>query len=273
MKIILFGSNGMLGSDLAKIFDEQDLYKFSKAQADITSKESVFDKISSIRPNVVINAAAYTDVDKSETDRKEAMLVNATAIKYLALACKKYNCHLVHFSTDYIFNGASKKGYKENSKSSPINFYGKSKLTGEKHLQNSWKKYYIVRTQWLYGHNGKNFVESVIRFSEEKKQINVVDDQFGSPTYTKDIAKMVKILISNYNYGIYHITNSGICSWFEFAKFIIKSMKSYAKIVPIKSKELNRIAKRPKYSILLNTKFRYKARNWKDALKDYIATR
>lgn len=275
MKIVILGSNGMLGFDLVKCFrsKEVQIHAFPKEKLNITSKEILFDKISRIRPDFIINAAAYTDVDGCEINKKKAMLVNATGVKYIALACKKYKCVPVHFSTDYIFDGEDKKGYKEDSVANPINFYGLTKLKSEENIQCICDKYYIIRTQWLYGHHGRNFVETIIRFSKEKEEIKVVNDQFGSPTYTKDLAKNVKILISKYKYGIYHITNGEICSWLDFANLIKKLIKSDVKITPTSSKNLNRLAKRPKFSILLNSKFKGEIRNWKAALREYIITR
>lgn len=275
MTIILFGCNGMLGSDLSMQFKDQDLHGFSKNDIDITSKKKVLEIIKKIRPDFVINAAAYTDVDGSEINRKKAMLVNATAVKYLALACCEYNSTLVHFSTDYVFDGENKNGYKENAKGNPINFYGLSKLKGEDYIKKICgnKGYYIIRTQWLYGHNGKNFVDAIIKLSKNKHKLKVVNDQFGSPTYTKDIAKKVKILMGNYDFGIYHITNNGVCTWYDLAELILKLTNNKTGLIPIASKELNKLAKRPKCSILLNTKFKSKMRNWESALKDYITTR
>ena len=273
MKILLFGSKGMLGTDLADSFKNHDLYSFSKDEVDITSKKSVFEKISAIKPSLVINAAAYTDVDGSEVNKNKAMEVNATAVKHLALASKKYDNILLHFSTDYIFDGKDKKGYTEESKEIPVNYYGLTKLKGEQHIKNICKKYYIVRTQWLYGNHGKNFVETIIKLTKEKKEIKVVNDQFGSPTYTKDLAGKIETLVSNYDYGIYHITNSGVCTWFDFTKLIVKLIKSKTKVAPITSDKLQRPAKRPQYSLLLNTKFKDKMRSWQSALKAYLAER
>ena len=273
MKVVIFGSGGMLGTDLVETFRNYELYPLSKNEVDITSKKSVFENISKLKPDFIINAAAYTDVDGSNIHKNVALKANATAVKYLALASKKYGATLVHFSTDYVFDGRKKKGYTEESEGNPINFYGLTKFKGEQYIQSICQKYYIIRTQWLFGKCGNNFVETIIQLSNEKKEIHVVDDQYGSPTYTKDLAKEVKNLISNYSYGVYHITNQGVCSWYDFAKLIVRLINTKTKVIRISSNKSNRLAKRPKYSILVNTKIRDKMRDWQSALKDCLSNR
>lgn len=270
MKVVLFGSHGMLGYDLVEVFRDYDLYAFSKSEVDISSKKQVFNVLSKINPDIVINAAAYTSVDGSEINKKAALLVNATAVKYISLACNRYGSTLVHFSTDYVFSGKNPNGYVESSRRSPINFYGISKMEGEDYVRSLCKKYYIVRTQWLYGKYGINFVDTIIRWGKEKNEIRVVNDQFGSPTYTVDVANKIKTLLKTCRFGVYHITNKGVCTWHDFAKFIVKLINLNVKIIPITSEELKKSAKRPKYSVLINTKFKAKIRGWKSALKEYI---
>ena len=270
MKVLITGSDGMLGSDLKEEFKDFELFAFNKNKLDITKKEDVSAKIDEIKPEIVINCAAYTDVDNSEVNKEIALNVNANAVKYIAESCKKNDAKLVHFSTDYVFDGKNEAGYKEDDKKNPVGHYGYTKSLGEDHITSILDKYFIIRSSWLYGKNGKNFVKAIINKANEE-EIKVVDDQIGSPTYTKDLAKATKELITQkYDHGIYHMTNSGNCSWFEFAKEILKNINSRAKVVPMKSEELGRPTKRPKCSILINTKFKNKLPLWNDALKRYL---
>ena len=269
-KIVIFGADGMLGTALLKTFKYHNVYAFNKKQIDITKKNAVFKKINKIKPNIVINAAAYTDVDGCEKNKKLAFDVNGKAVKTIAEACKKNNALLIHISTDYVFDG-KQKSYKENDKTNPINVYGKSKKLGEKYLMQTLDSYYLIRTSWLFGFNGKNFVDTILRLSKEEKELKVVNDQFGRPTYTEDLAKKIREVIERQKpFGIYHITNSGTCTWFQFAKKIIKLKKVSVKVTPIKSTQLNRTAIRPKYSVLLSTKLS-PLRHWHYALKDYMS--
>src|SRR3989338_1228867 len=270
MRGLITGSNGMLGSDIAEEFKEFELFAFDKDELDITKKTEIIKKINEIWPNIVINCAAYTDVDGSEANKGTALQINAYGAKNVAEACNKANAALIHFSSDYVFGGNSKNGYKEDASKNPISHYGYSKSLGEDLIIKSTKKYFIIRSSWLFGKNGENFVNAILKKSNEK-EIKVADDQIGSPTYTKDLAKATKEFLGNeYSYGVYHVTNSGYCSWFEFAKEILRLSNSKAKVVPITSEELNRPAKRPKCSILLNTKFKNKLPFWGTALKGYL---
>lgn len=269
IKIVIFGANGMLGTALVKTFKYHDVYAFNKTQVDITNKKAVFDKLNKIKPSIVINSAAYTDVDGCEKNKKHAFNVNGKAVKIIAETCRKNNASLLHISTDYVFDG-KKKSYKENDKTNPINVYGKSKALGEKYLMETLDNYYLIRTSWLFGAHGKNFVDTILRLAKEKKELKVVNDQFGRPTYTEDLANKIKEVVETKEpLGIYHITNSMTCTWFEFAKKIVELAKLNTYIKPITSKELDRPAKRPKYSVLLNTKLS-PLRHCYSALKDYI---
>ena len=269
MKILITGSKGMLGSDIVQEFKDFHLYAFGKSELDITKKSQIQKYFRKINPDIVINSAAYTDVDGSEANRKEALKANALAVRNIAMMCKKIDAALVHFSTDYVFDGKNKHGFRENDKKNPINYYGCTKSIGEDYIRKITKKYFIIRSSWLFGKNGKNFVQAIIKKSNEA-EIKVVNDQAGSPTYTKDLAKAAKEIILNYDYGIYHITNGGTCTWFEFAQEILKNINSKTKTVPITSEELGRPAKRPKCSILINTKFKNELPFWSIALKRYL---
>ena len=268
MKVLILGSKGMLGTDLVEVFKDEELYAYDIDEIDITDGAQVNDTIDEIRPECVINTAAYTDVDGAEDNKEVAFKVNAKAVEFIARACKKNGCVLVHISTDYVFDGLKKEGYNEDDIKNPINEYGYSKSKGEDYLIGVLDKYYLIRTSWLFGKNGKNFVNTILRIAKEKDELKVVNDQFGKPTYTKDLAKGIKSLFEK-PFGIYHITNEGSCSWFDFAQEIVKLKKFETKVIPIKSDEMKKAAKRPNYSILINNKTE-KLREWRLALKDYL---
>ena len=262
IKTLIIGSSGMLGSDLCKTFP--DAVKLTHHDLDITDREQVIESILKIKPDVVINAAAYTNVDGCEDNKELAFQVNGYGPGYIAEACARAGAKLVHFSTDYVFDG-SKKEYVESDIPDPINVYGDSKLLGEKKIIENMDDYRIVRISWLFGIHGKNFVETMLKLSGEIDTVKVVNDQFGKPTYTMDLASKVKEIIE-LDPGIYHITNDGICSWYEFASSIIDN------VIPCTSEEFPRKAKRPKYSVLVNTKTE-PMRHWREALKTYLQER
>jgi dTDP-4-dehydrorhamnose reductase len=221
----------------------------------------VLDCVRKIKPDVVINAAAYTDVDGCEDKQELAFQVNGYGPGHIAEACFIVGAKLVHFSTDYVFDG-SKKEYVESDIPNPVNVYGHSKLLGENKIIGNIDDYRIIRTSWLFGVHGKNFVETMLRLSREMDTVKVVKDQFGKPTYTMDLANKVKEIVE-LDPGIYHVTNDGICSWYEFASSIIDN------VISCTSEEFPRKAKRPRYSVLVNTKTE-PMRHWKEALKDYL---
>ncbi len=271
MKILILGHKGMLGHELVEEFkNDYELVLWDREQIDISKKEEVIKKVSDLCPDVVINAAAYTAVDEAESNKDLAYKVNSCAVGFLATACKEINALFVHFSTDYVFDGENHNGYKENHSYNPINLYGKSKALGEKMILDISPRYYIIRTSWLFGKNGKNFVETMLRLAKENKDIRVVNDQFGSPTYAKDLASEVRKLVESQSpFGIYHITNSGTCNWYDFAVKIFELANLNPKVKPVASKEFPTPAKRPIYSMLINTKLP-PMRKWEEALKDYL---
>lgn len=280
MKILILGASGMLGHDLMAIFRDYQPTGWDIDEIDITNQNEVIQKIDRQKPEIVINAAAYTDVDGAETNRDLARKVNAEAVGYLAEICQKIKAILIHYGTDYVFHGDQKSGYKENDKpENPVNFYGQSKLEGEKkilNLSNNGLQFYIIRTSWLFGpksnsHQHKNFVDTILKLGRKKTEFKVVNDQFGKPTYTFDLARATEQLLSEkYPFGIYYLTNEGVASWYEFAKKIIDLAKSMTKIAPCLTAEFPRPAKRPRYSILINKKFP-PLRSWKEALRDYLS--
>jgi dTDP-4-dehydrorhamnose reductase len=268
IKILILGANGMLGQEVSKVFF--DATKWDIDNLDVTNEKQVLDKITNIKPELVINCAAYTNVDGCEDKKELCFKINGEAVGYIAKACENINAKLIHFSTDYVFDG-SKKGYNEDDKQNPINVYGESKYLGEKRLIENCKKHYLVRLSWLFGKQGKNFAETILKIANEKPFLEVVNDQVGNPTYAVDVAAKLKEILEK-PYGIYHLTNSGSCSWYDFAKEIFRLAKINKEIRPISSAQLNRKAKRPKYSILNNNKLE-EMRSWQEALKAYMEER
>lgn len=316
-KTLILGAKGMLGYDLAEVFRVENPILWDKDDLDITDKESVSQKLGELKPDIVINAAAYTAVDDCEINKDLAVSVNGLAVGYLAQTCQEIGAVLVHYSTDYVFDGNNVNGYKEDDSTfgMPINMYGKSKLLGEQFIKEiagglcagcehncemqeeqegyamstgghrisdkePTLKYYIIRTSWLYGKNGPNFVDKILALAKERDIIKVVNDQFGKPTYARDLAKKTKELLDgNYPFGIYHVTNEtksnkGI-SWFDFATKIVaigkknKMVKDNTTVIPCSSEEFPRPAKRPRYSMLINTKLS-KVETWDKSLERYL---
>ncbi len=275
MKILITGSNGMLGHDLIDVLKpNHDLILTTSKTLDITDGEQVMDYITDVNPDIVINSAAYTDVDGCEENIDLAFDVNGDGVKNLSLACKKVDCALVHISTDYIFNGENDRPWVEDDEIGPISVYGKSKLKGEESIQETLDKYFIVRTAWLYGINGKNFPKTMLELAENHDEITVVYDEVGTPTYTPDLAKAIGELIETDYYGIYHLTNSGHCSWCEFAKYIFELADVDVKVIPVTASEFARPAPRPHYSVLENKNWIEKGfkplRSYKEAIKEYV---
>ena len=258
-KTILFGAPGMLGHSLQEVFP--NAHFFGHRNIDITDEDAIKKLIKRERPAIVINAAAYTDVDGCEDNRVYAFAVNGNGPGYIAQACAEVDATLVHFSTDYIFDG-TRKEYREDDRPNPINKYGESKLLGEVSVAKNLENYRIVRTSWLYGSHGKNFVDTILALSHQIPLVRVVNDQVGKPTYTVDLANKVPLIISC-DPGIYHITNEGQCSWYEFASAFIPNA------TPCSTEEFPRKAKRPAYSVLANTKTP-PLRHWKEAVQEYI---
>lgn len=275
MKILITGSNGMLGHDLQEVLnDKHELILTTSETLNITDKDQVLKVICENNPDVVINSAAYTDVDGCEDNHDIAYGVNGEGVRNLALACKEIDCPLVHISTDYVFNGKNNRPWVEDDEIDPINVYGKSKLEGEEAILEILEKYFIVRTAWLYGVNGRNFPKTMLELAENHSEITVVYDEVGSPTYTLDLAYGISQLIETDYYGIYHLTNSESCSWCEFARYIFEVADVDVKVIPVTASEFARPAPRPSYSVLenknwINNGFK-PLRSYKEAIKEYI---
>ncbi|MEI7817138.1 MAG: dTDP-4-dehydrorhamnose reductase [Desulfuromonadales bacterium] len=273
--ILVIGANGMLGRDLMTLLGDRGL-GVDIAEIDITSPESVLRVVGEIKPEVVINCAAYTDVDGCESNTESAMSVNGEGVAYLAMACRDNGALLVQISTDYVFDGGKGTPYVEDDAPCPLSVYGESKQAGEMNAAFS-PEHLIVRTQWLYGLHGKNFVETMLRFGAEKDELTVVDDQVGSPTWTVDLSRAIIALIDAGCRGTYHAVNSEFCSWNTFAKAIFEEAGLNVSVKPMTTVELNRPAKRPLYSTLacdkLNADTGFKPQHWRDALREYLKLR
>ena len=275
MNILITGANGMLGHDLQEVLSSRhELILTTSKTLDITDKENTIDFICEAEPDIVINSAAYTDVDGCEENPDIAYAVNGDGVRNLSIACDKIGCPLVHISTDYIFNGKNDRPWVEDDEIDPINVYGKSKLEGEQAILEILDKYFIVRTAWLYGINGKNFPRTMLELAQSHSEITVVYDEVGCPTYTQDLALAISQLIETEHYGIYHITNSGSCSWCEFAKCIFDVAEIDVNVIPVTASEFARPAPRPSYSVLENRNWTSRGfkplRNYENAIKEYI---
>ncbi|MDR3291000.1 MAG: dTDP-4-dehydrorhamnose reductase [Methanobrevibacter sp.] len=276
MKILLTGRNGMLGNDLIEILkgSNHEIISTNTSNLDITKLNEIHEKVDEVNPEIIINSAAYTDVDGCEIKKNLAYNVNAIGPKNLAIVANKSNCSLVHISTDYVFDG-NQKSYAEEDETNPINVYGKTKLEGELFVKENLNNYFILRTAWLYGLHGSNFVKTMLNLSKNNNEIAVVNDQYGSPTFTRDLSIAISKIIETDNYGTYHITNSGNCTWYDFAKEIFKQTNIDVTLKAVTSEEFSRPAPRPKYSILNNKNWKkigFKPlRSYKEALKEYLS--
>ena len=276
MKVMVTGSNGMLGTDLCEIFKNNDFEVIPMTQNDfdITNLNQTIEKIKEYNPDVVIHPAAYTNVDACEENIDLAYQINSIGARNVALACKEIDAAMVYISTDYVFDGTSSTPYKEFDVASPQSIYGKSKLAGENYVRDILSKYYIVRTAWLYGKNGKNFVITMIDLASKMPQLKVVNDQNGCPTYTKDLSEAIAQLIKKPAYGVYHLSNSEPTTWYGFTQEIFIQCGIGTPVVPCTTDEFPRPAKRPAYSVLDNCSWRLEGfmplRPWQEALTDYL---
>jgi dTDP-4-dehydrorhamnose reductase len=273
--ILVVGAQGMLGQDLMTLFGDA-ARGVDIGEIDITDLASVQRVLTTLRPTVVINAAAYTDVDGCETNREQALQVNGEGVAFLAMVTKEIGALLVQVSTDYVFDGTKGSPYQEDDLCHPLSVYGESKLAGE---MNAWvnPEHLIVRTQWLYGLHGKNFIETMLKLATEKDELTVVDDQIGSPTWTVDLARAIKALIAKGCRGTYHAANSGTCSWNEFARAIFAEAGKQVTVHAMTTEQLGRPARRPLFSPLDCSKLAresgFTPQPWREALKSYLSLR
>lgn len=282
MKYFVVGAGGMFAADLIELLEEKgEVVKGDLPDFDITNIDVITKKLGDINPDVTINCAAYTAVDKAESEKELAFLVNGKGAENLAMACKETGSRLVHVSTDFVYDGKKCTPYKENDSTNPLSIYGNSKLEGEDHIKSVMDDAIIVRTSWLYGKHGNNFVETIKRLALEREELGIVCDQVGTPTYTKDLAHGIVALLDNVRNGLYHFSNEGVCSWYDFAYEIIEMLKdngiplSLRKLKPIFSEEYPTSAERPKYSVLNKSKYKNSTKSeiphWKDGLKRYFS--
>ncbi|WP_283746685.1 dTDP-4-dehydrorhamnose reductase [Bacillus cereus] len=276
MKVLVTGAKGQLGQDVLCLLENQpwEVYGFGREELDITNEEQVREKVLSIKPDIIIHTAAYTQVDQAESDEETAFKVNAEGTKYLAQAAEAVEAKFCYVSTDYVFDGTTNKPYKADDQTNPQTVYGRSKLVGEQYTQEYCSKSYIVRTSWVFGLYGNNFVKMMLRLAEEKKELGVVHDQVGSPTYTTDLASFIINLVQTDKYGVYHGSNSGVCSWYEFAKEIFEQSNIEIVVNPLTTEDFPRPAARPKYSVLDKGMIEESGfepfQDWKKALKDFL---
>lgn len=271
-KVLVTGSNGQLGQCLQLIALQTDFefFFFNSATLDISSKENI-NTIFNSTYDFCINCAAYTAVDKAEEEKEKANLINNIAVRNIAESCKKNNITLVHISTDFVFNGNKTEPYQESDETKPISVYGQTKLDGEKSIQNTLTQYFIIRTSWLYSQFGNNFLKSMLNLAKTKSKLSIVSDQVGTPTYALDLAiTILEVITQNKNYGIYHYSNNGVVSWFDFANEIFKRTNTNIELNSIPSSEYPTAAKRPHYSVLNKAKlteaFNITIPEWKESL-------
>ncbi len=275
MKILITGSNGMLAKSVKNRFNKEELICTNVEDLDITNKEKVIKFIEEIKPNYIINCAAYTDADKAEENKEVAEKINSIGPKNLAIAANNVDATLIHISTDYVFGGEKdvKEDYKEDDEKKTTMVYGITKLKGEENILDNTNKYYIFRTAWLYG-EGKNFVRTMLKLGKENEEVKVVSDQHGSPTYAVDLVDIIAQAIEKkIPYGIYHATNLGYTTWYEFTKDIFEIANIKCKVQPVTTEEFPRTAKRPKNSQLSKEKLLSQGiviPEYKDALKRYL---
>ncbi len=284
-RILLLGAGGQLGQEINKdLSKNHDILSLTKKECDITNYSSLEEKIKLFKPKVIINAAAYTNVDDAENNESLADNINHLAVNKLARLSKDYKVVLIHFSTDYIFNHKINEPINEDEKEDPINVYGLTKYLGEKSIIRNMEDFYILRISWVYGKYGKNFPKTILKLAKNKKELNIVDDQIGSPTPTSLISSVInKLLVLHFKgenyFGIYNLSPNGSCSWYEIGNFIlghVKDKKNFKlkTINKISSKEFKSLAKRPKYSYLDNSKIQkvlnVNIHDWKYYLKDFI---
>lgn len=291
MKIILIGANGQLGSDLSVALQQHEVLAAIQpntddgrihpvVEIDILNVADVRALLSRFQPEVVINTAAFHRVDDIERDASMALQVNALAAQQMALLCRELDVALMYISTDYVFDGAGRTPYVETDLPNPISAYGATKLAGELLIRSAWRKHYIIRTCGLYGMagamgKGGNFVNTMLRMAREGKPVRVVNDQVCTPTFTQDLAEQLAVLIETRQYGTYHATSDGSCTWYEFACEIFQLAGLAPEVTPLTSEELGLPARRPPYSVLKNQALRDldidRMRDWHEALAAYIA--
>jgi dTDP-4-dehydrorhamnose reductase len=288
LKILITGAGGQLAGQfkhilssgkselgvIDKIYLTADIRYVNRQQLDISRLSDVINIVDNFKPDIIINCAAYTNVDKCEDDFQNAFRVNSLGPRNLAAAAKNSGAKLVHISTDYVFKGKGSVPFREYDVPDPVSVYGKTKLLGEQYVRENCSRYFIIRTSWLYGFYGKNFVYTILKAAKERGHLDVVDDQRGNPTNAEDLAYHILKIILTEEYGIYHCTGNGECSWYDFARKIVNYADIECTVDSMKSHKLKRAARRPEFSSLDNMMLRCtigdNMRKWQDALKSFI---
>lgn len=276
MKVLVTGVKGQLGYDVMTELAKRNIEAIGVDidEMDITDKISVEKVIGEAAPDVVVHCAAYTAVDAAEDNEALCRRVNADGTRNIAEVCKKLDCKMVYISTDYVFDGQGTRPWEPDDERHPLNVYGQTKYEGELAVQENLSKYFIVRIAWVFGKNGKNFVKTMLKLAETHDKLTVVNDQFGSPTYTYDLARLLVDMIQTDKYGIYHATNEGICTWYEFACEIFRQAGVKIEVTPVPASEYPAKAKRPENSRLDKSKLTEngfeRLPSWQDALRRYI---
>lgn len=276
MKILVTGYTGQLGNDVVHegLRLGLDMVGFGSKELDITNEEEVNHQVKIVNPDAIIHCAAYTAVDKAEDDKETAWKVNVEGTRYLADVAKEVNAKFMYISTDYVFDGQGERPFKESDIVNPIGYYGHTKYEGEKVVKDLLDDWFIVRISWVFGINGNNFIKTMLRLAETRNELNVVGDQFGSPTYTLDLARLLLDIIQSKKYGVYHASNEGYCNWAEFATEIFKQSNKSVTVNSILTEEYPTRATRPYNSRMSKQKLVDNGFNplpkWQDALKRYL---
>lgn len=275
MRVVITGAAGQLGHDLQKAFADDEVLAIDVAEVDITDEAAVVAAFTDFGPQLVVHGAAYTAVDKAETDEDTAWRVNAIGSWWVARACKLVGAAMVYVSTDYVFDGTLGRAYTEFDRTSPQGVYARTKEAGEQLVRETLPEHYVVRTSWVQGEHGSNFVKTMLRLGAERDALTVVDDQTGSPTFTADLAPALRRLAVTGRYGTYHLTNSDTCTWFEFARAIFDEAGLDVRVEPTDTASYGAPAPRPSYSVLDNRKARLTGvgplRPWREGLRDLVA--
>ena len=281
-KILLIGSKGQLGTSFVRVLTDSafDFVALDLPELDILDKEKIRDKISEVKPKIIINCSAYTDVAKAEDEVEKAVQLNGTALKYLSEICTEFDVLLCHFSTDYVFDGESKIPYIESDKTNPKNIYGLSKYIGEQIIHNYCNKYLIIRTAALFGNNSfetnSNIIEKFIQLGSSLQKLSVVEDEFTSPTFSDNLAEQTMKIIEYNLTGVFHATSEGYCNWYDLAEHIFRKLNISNKLEKVASENFNKKLKRPTFSVLENQRLKEENINimlhWKDAVDKYLET-
>ncbi|CAM3555960.1 dTDP-4-dehydrorhamnose reductase [Marinicrinis lubricantis] len=276
LTVVVTGAEGQLGKDLVTLLSESGhhVIGFGRRGLDVTDLVHVQKTISEIRPDVVVHSGAYTKVDQAESEPEQAYLVNGYGTRNVAVASQAVGAKLVYVSTDYVLNGQGAAPFDEFALTDPLNVYGRSKWMGEQFVQQLHTRYFIARTSWVYGQHGNNFVKTMLKLGRQQSEVSVVNDQFGCPTYAWDLAQVISDLIVTDQYGVYHVSNTGSCTWFEFAQAIFECSSMNVRVLPVSSEEFQRPAKRPAFSVFDHQALRLGGfklpRHWKEALQAFL---